>query len=79
MTAAFSDSLQTQYAVPDADQTAQSQACSIMENPHGTGLDDCLRITDPTARGFCHRGKLDVAGNKGHKQAGKVDSAVVPL
>ena len=37
------------------------------------------QITDPIARGFCHRGKLEVAGNEGHKQAGKADRTVVPL
>ena len=36
-------------------------------------------VTDPIARGFCHRGKLEVAGNEGLKQAGKADRAVVPL
>ena len=25
--------------------------------------------TDPIARGLCHRGRLEVAGNEGHKQA----------
>ena len=34
---------------------------------------------DPIAGGLCHRGKLEVAGNKGHKQAGKADRTVVPL
>ena len=35
--------------------------------------------TDPIARGFCRRGKLEVEGNEGHEQAGKADHTVVPL
>ena len=35
--------------------------------------------TDPIGRGFCHRGKLEVARNHGHEQAGQADRDVVPL
>ena len=36
-------------------------------------------ITHPIDTGFCRRGKLEVAGNEGHKQAGKADRTAVPL
>ena len=38
-----------------------------------------VETTDTIARGFCHRGKLEIAGNQGHKQAGMADWAVVLL
>ena len=38
-----------------------------------------VRTTDPIARGFCRRGKLEVAGNEGHEQARKADHTVIPL
>ena len=34
---------------------------------------------DPIARGFCRRGKYEVAENEGHEQAGKADRAVITL